>query len=281
MKPGFTEQDTELFYDKRDAVYRSFWDKDGSVHWGLFNGNTGLDFPKACANLNVFMAQKAGIDESSRVLDVGCGNGTTSIWLSKAYGCRVVGSDISGVRIGNASQDLEAQPSELKQRVAFEKASATEMPFEDGCFTHVWSQAVIYHIPDKVKALLEVHRVLCESGLFVFDDLLKPKPDISPSARKYVYDRLLFDTDFTFESYQEQLRRTGFEVLYAQDLSTHLKTSYECLARMATAKADDSPDELRDEFRSLALAYEKTAQAVDDAEVGWGLYLCQKRAGGA
>jgi SAM-dependent methyltransferase len=81
MRSQFTEHDTETFYDAEDALYRSFWDSEGSLHWGWFDDTTGDDFLKACANLNRIMAEKAGISSQSRVLDLGCGNGNTVAWL--------------------------------------------------------------------------------------------------------------------------------------------------------------------------------------------------------
>ena len=66
MSSKFTEQETESYYDSEDAIYRSFWDEDGSVHWGVFDDSTGDDFLKACANLNDIMVDKGRIDSSSR-----------------------------------------------------------------------------------------------------------------------------------------------------------------------------------------------------------------------
>ena len=240
MQSKFTEYDTEAFYDAEDAVYRSFWDEHGSLHWGFFDSSTGLDFLKASSRLNDMMIEKAQIDSGARVLDLGCGNGTTAMWLGRTSGCRVVGIDLSGTRIGNAKQTLREQPAELKSRLGFEKASATELPFPDGSFTHVWSQATIYHIHEKEKALSETYRVLGSGGLLMFDDLTKPRSDISEAAKAYVYDRLLFDTDFSFDSYQVALRNAGFSVLEAIDLSHHLKTSYQCLAVLTRAKGDEN-----------------------------------------
>ena len=128
----FTEDVTESFYDSEDELYRSFWDTEGSLHWGLFDDSTGQDFLKACANLNEFMANKARLLPDSRLLDVGCGNGNTAMWLSSTRECSVVGVDLSGVRITNAIQSLEGAPAPLRDRVRFEKASATALPFGDG-----------------------------------------------------------------------------------------------------------------------------------------------------
>ncbi len=270
MKPQFTERDTELFYDSEDELYRSFWDEAGSLHWGVFDEHTGSDFLKACANLNDIMTQKGRIDHDSKVLDLGCGNGNTALWLCESRGSRVTGIDLSGVRVGNALEALARQTDDVKSRLAFEKASATDLPFYDGTFTHVWSQAAIYHVHDKRKVLQETYRVLGKGGVFVFDDLIKPKPDISETARQYVYDRLLFDTDFSFDSYQEALRGVGFRVLEAYDLSQHLKMSYQCLATVTRGKLDGNPRV----FEPLSFAYEQMVQAVDNGELGWGMYVC-------
>ena len=71
MSSRFTEDETEQYYDSEDAIYRSFWDEDGSVHWGVFDDTTGDDFLKACANLDQMMVQKGMINNGSKVLDLG------------------------------------------------------------------------------------------------------------------------------------------------------------------------------------------------------------------
>ena len=272
MPSKFTEHETEVYYNAEDAVYRSFWDTEGSLHWGIFDDTTGDNFLEGCANLNRTMVEKAGIDKGSRVMDLGCGNGITALWLSSVTRCEVAGIDLSSVRIGNALNNLAGQPVEIRERVRFERASATELPFPDGSFTHVWSQATIYHVHDKENALREAYRVLSDGGLMVFDDLTKPRSDISEAAKVYVYDRLLFDTDFSFETYQKALEETGFRILEAVDLSQHLKTSYQCLARITREKGEED----HGKYRELSYAYEQMVQAVDNGELGWGLYLCRK-----
>ncbi len=272
MSSKFTEQETEIYYDSEDAFYRSFWDEGGSVHWGVFDESTGDDFLKACANLNDLMVAKAGIDSSSRVLALGCGNGTTAIWLSGNQNCHVTGVDLSGVRVQNAKDKMAGLDQPEQTKLAFEKASATELPFEEGTFSHLWCQAVIYHVPDKEAALSEAYRVLKPGGIMVFDDLIKPQPDISAAAKEFVYDRLLFDTPYSFESYQEALKETGFEILEAHDLSFHLKNSYLRLVER-TPKTDN---EHAEHYEWLTNAYQETAKAVDNQELGWGLFVCQK-----
>lgn len=275
----FSEAETEEYYDAEDVIYRSIWDADGSVHWGVFdgdaNGNSIRDeFLAAGIRLNQLMMEYGEIGEGSRVIDVGCGNGNAAIWLCRNSGAHVTGVDLSGVRIENAVASLEGVP-ELSGRLAFEKASATELPFADNTFTHFWSQATIYHVPDKVKVLEEAYRVLQPGGMMIFDDLTKPKAKVSEEAKVFVYDRLLFDTEFSFYSYIDRLRETGFKVIQARDLSPHLAQSYTYLSRLASVA--EGPDGYQDRFDYLTNAYMKTVEAINNDELGWAQYLCVKQ----
>ncbi len=272
MVRKFTEQETETYYDAEDAIYRQLWDEDGKVHWGVFDETTGDDFFKAGLNHDEQMVSRGRIHKESHVLDIGCGNGTVAFWLSRSVGCRVKGIDLSGVRIGNAQEKLREQSAELQSRMAFEKASATDLPFDSGTFSHVWSQATIYHVHDKAACLREAYRVLEKGGIFVFDDLVKPTPNLSPAAQKYVYERLLYDTDYNFVSYQQDLSEVGFEILEAHNISEHLGTSYATLAEMA----DGLEGKDKAHFEELALAYRETVKAVERKELGWSLYICRK-----
>lgn len=272
MSTQFTEQDTEGYYDKEDSSYRTFWDRDGSLHWGYFDETTGDDFLAASAHWNDVLLTRSGIDADSIVLDLGCGNGNTSMWLARETGCRVKGADLSGVRIRSAREAASCLPSGVQERLQFMKASATELPFDEGAFTHVWSQATIYHVPDKPKALSEAFRVLSEGGIFIFDDLTKPKPQVSAQAQKHVYDRLLFDTPFSFEGYKRELEAHGFVRVQAEDLSEHLATSYRKLGEMAAAATADG----RGDFSAFVTAYRHMVTAIEDGELGWATYLCRK-----
>ena len=274
MSSRFTEQETENYYDAEDEIYRAVWDEEGSVHWGVFDDSTGDDFLKAGANLDAMMVAKGRIDASSNVLDLGCGNGTIAIWLSSSQGCHVTGVDLSGVRIQNAKDKLASLPAPSQEKLKFEKASATELPFEKGTFSHLWSQATIYHVPDKETVLEEAYRVLKDGGIMVFDDLIKPQPNVSLAAQEFVYDRLLYDTPYSFDSYQDALKAQGFKIIEAQDLSPHLKTSYLRLSER-TPKVDAN-DKNAEHYSWLSNAYQETAKAVDRNELGWGLYICQK-----
>ena len=235
--------------------------------------STGQDFLKACANLNEFMANKARLLPDSRLLDVGCGNGNTAMWLSSTRECSVVGVDLSGVRITNAIQSLEGAPAPLRDRVRFEKASATALPFGDGSFSHVWSQATIYHIPDKETTLREALQ-----GAGRRRALHLRRPDQTPS-RILVRRRGRMSTTActSIPTSASSPTRTpsktpGFRVLEALDLSEHLRASYAHLASV-TRELGENHDE---KYKDLSYAYQQMVNAQENSELGWAFYLCEK-----
>lgn len=267
MRSIFSEQDTEAFYDREDAKYRSFWDEEGSLHWGYLppshDGPASLVFKQGCERWNTMMLEASGINASSRVLDLGCGNGNTAIWLAQKTGCEVVGVDLSGVRVQNARDKVTALGGDLN--VSFVKGSVLDLPLEDNTFTHAWSQATFYHVPQRVGALREAYRVLQDKGVLVFDDLVSPTRDVNFNALKFVYERLLFQPEMSHADYLAALRQHGFFVRQQLDLSQHLNGNYDLLSHMAA----DSYPELSDAYRHMC-------EAIHEGQVGWSFFRAVK-----
>lgn len=263
----FTEADAEALFDDhdRDERFRNFWHPDGSLHWGYFkdlDNVTVEDFVPACDRWDQYMLEKSEIIAESQVLEVACGKGNASIWMAQQTNCEVIGIDLSGSSIDIATAKASDSP---ELRVRFQKESATNLPFPDHSFTHAWSQAALYHIYERKQALAEVYRVLKADGIFLFDDFVTPKSVIGADARKYVYDRLLFEPTFNVDVYTNTLQEVGFTVMQHLDLSAHLEKSYELVAQSA-----------QKEYPTLGQAFSKTRDAIANRELGWSFFLCKK-----
>jgi SAM-dependent methyltransferase len=103
------------------------------------------------------------ITSNARVLDVGCGSGwATRLMAEKTRTGRVVGVDISDEMIA-----IAGETSATLSNVEFRVASAENLPFEDGEFTHAFSMESLYYYVDVLVALKEIKRVLEPGGLFV------------------------------------------------------------------------------------------------------------------
>ena len=95
---------------------------------------------------------------SSRVLDVGCGNGWAVRWMLERGAGQAEGVDISQAMVAEASQGPPLPGA------AFSVASGERLPFPDGHFTHLLSVESLYYYPDPAAALREWARVTSVGG---------------------------------------------------------------------------------------------------------------------
>jgi ubiquinone/menaquinone biosynthesis C-methylase UbiE len=104
------------------------------------------------------------IPPESHILDLGCGPG--NLWIENLDripdGWDVTLSDFSSGML------LEAQTNlcDSHRSFAFEVIDAQAIPFEDDSFDAVIANHVLYHVPDRAKALSEIRRVLRPGGRF-------------------------------------------------------------------------------------------------------------------
>jgi ubiquinone/menaquinone biosynthesis C-methylase UbiE len=115
-------------------------------------------------------------------LDIGCGNAPLTIMLSQTYpNARVAGIDYWGEMWDYSKRVCEsnAQIEGVADRVTFQKASASKLPFEDGAFDAAVSNLVFHEVSDtkdKRELIREALRVVKKGGKFAFQDLfLEPK----------------------------------------------------------------------------------------------------------
>lgn len=112
------------------------------------------------------------IQKGEAVLDIGCGAGVDTLIAAGMVGSegKVVGIDMVPEMLERAMKNLNET---TLNNVTFQPASAENLPFPDEHFDVVISNGVFNLIPDKVKALSEVLRVLKPSGrLMIADQIL-------------------------------------------------------------------------------------------------------------
>jgi SAM-dependent methyltransferase len=116
-------------------------------------------------------------DGTGNALDIGCGNGPLTIQIAKRCPqARVIGTDYWGSaweyskRVCKRNAEIEG----VTDRVAFGRASALSLPFDNEAFDLVVSNLVFHevrNVRDKHKLVQEALRVVKKEGRFVFQDL--------------------------------------------------------------------------------------------------------------
>jgi len=112
-----------------------------------------------------------------KAIDIGCGNAPLSIMLSKKYpAAQVTGLAYWGEMRDHSKRVCKsnAQIEGVAERVVFQKASASKLPFEDGVFDAAVSNLVFHEVSDtkdKRELIREALRVVKKGGKFAFQDL--------------------------------------------------------------------------------------------------------------
>ena len=110
-------------------------------------------------------------------LDIGCGNGPLTIKLAQKYdGVQITGIDYWGKQWEYSKSICErnAKLAAVAERVVFQKASASALPFDDGVFDVAVSNLVFHEVRgvrDKKNVIKEALRVVKKGGSFAFQDL--------------------------------------------------------------------------------------------------------------
>lgn len=161
------------------------------------------------------LANAAGIEASSRVLDVCSGMGGPARYLAHRIGCRVTGLDLTRSRYEGAVR--LTRMVKLEHLVDFHHGDALDMPFADGSFDVVISEEAFCHVPHKPRLIGECARVLREGGRIAFTDILRTR-SLEPQAERRLGAEMTFRELASAEQYRELLQGEGVEVVRMDDL---------------------------------------------------------------
>jgi SAM-dependent methyltransferase len=121
------------------------------------------------------LARRVAATQPMRVLEIAAGTGIVTRRLRDALpsGARLTATDLNQAMLEVAKTKFQSQ-----DRVDFQTADATSLPFADGSLDAVVCQFGVMFFPDKEKSYREVHRVLAPRGCYAFNvmDSLRHNP---------------------------------------------------------------------------------------------------------
>ena len=212
---------TKAYYDgPADQIYRTIW--GDNIHLGVPCGND-CSHIEAMEHTNQIMAEAVNLTPDTKVLDLGCGYGSTARYLAAEHGCHVTATNISEKELQLATD--RGKEADLDNLLTFEYGDFHDLKYSDGSFDIVWSQEAFLHGVDKAKILSECKRVLVPGGTLVFTDILV-RTDTPESDRERIYDRVKSPDMWDLPDYRRALDELGFKVGRVEDWSQHVARSY-------------------------------------------------------
>ena len=269
---GAIVSSTQAYYDgPADEIYRTIW--GDNVHLGV-PCSAECPHPEAMEHTNEIMAESIALGPEARVLDLGCGYGSTARYLAANFGCAVTGTNISERELETAR--ARATEVGLDHLLSFEYEDFHRLGYADGSYDVVWSQEAFLHAVDKNAVLSECRRVLKPGGSLIFTDILVRR-DTPEADRERIYDRVKSPDMWDLDDYRQALTNLDLPLSREEDWSQHVARSYGWVR-----------DRLQENRKALtprigAETVDRTVEAlsfwVDSANagnIGWALFVARK-----
>lgn len=155
--------------DLFDSTYSNFTEEVfRSIRKETFNRDIGQNSWLTVEEYDRFLGW-LNLAPDFHVLEVACGSGGPALYMAESTGCSVTGIDVNQNAIATAAQRAALSPH--AQRAMFVEADMNaRLPFPHASFDAVICIDSMNHIPNRVAALQEWHRVLRPGRRALFTD---------------------------------------------------------------------------------------------------------------
>jgi SAM-dependent methyltransferase len=135
-------------------------------------------FEKSLLDRLVALAM-AGAGRTAEILDIGCGYGKDTFYLSQKKGITAIGLDYSSGMLSEARRSFPG--------ICFTQMDMRNLGFSGDCFQGVWANGCVYHVPKRelIRVLMEVGRVLRPAGVFSFNFKVGTGEQLERNPRSY------------------------------------------------------------------------------------------------
>lgn len=155
------------------------------------------------------LLDSAGLPPGARILDAGCGLGSSARLAASEFGLVVDACDVSGAAIRRASVLADGAGA----AVQFVEASVLRLPYRDGRFAGVLAECVL-STTSKRPALAELRRVTAPGGALLVTDVTATE---AVAAAGPLADVLCLTGAWQPGELEEIATLSGFEIVSAWD----------------------------------------------------------------
>jgi ubiquinone/menaquinone biosynthesis C-methylase UbiE len=135
-------------------------------------------FEKSLLDKLVASLMASGVG-TTEILDIGCGYGKDTFYLSQREGIFPIGLDYSSSMLSEARRSFPG--------LCFIRGDMRNLCFPGSHFRGVWANGCVYHVPKKelTRVLSEVRRVLEPSGVLSFNFKVGSGEQLERNPRSY------------------------------------------------------------------------------------------------
>jgi arsenite methyltransferase len=237
----------------------------------------GESFHPGGLSLTDELAQLVNLGPGMRLLDAGCGRGTSTVHLAESTGCTAVGLTLEsdGVERGRSL----AEASGVSDRVQFVQDDILNMDTVAGDFDVVLMECVLSTLEQKPESLRQLYRITRPGGYIALTDVTV-SAELPEQLRGSIGAALCMADARDLDEYMGLIEDAGFKVKeyrsakeVVQDLIKKIGT------RLMIADAAIGLGSLKVD-RSLVVdvreALQTASKLVDEGTLGYGLIVAQR-----
>jgi cyclopropane fatty-acyl-phospholipid synthase-like methyltransferase len=217
------------YYSDTQFEYKLIWNwrlkTTPALHFGFYDEKAS-NHAEAVIRANEVLAEWAGINQGSRIVDAGCGLGHSAKWLSQQYNAKVTGITIVPKQVDTINQDLKKNPV---PNVDFLVADYLHMPFEDNTLDVVWAFESVCHAQEKLDFYKEAFRVLKPGGKIVMAEYLRTSRPMEAEKEvmlKDIFSKWAIPDLDTLQEHETKAIKAGFKVFKNNDVTANVIKSY-------------------------------------------------------
>lgn len=171
---------------------------------------------------SMVMAQKAGIKEGDKVLDLCSALGAGLRFLVKNF--KVQGYGLDGTQTMYEKAQKRAEEEGLADKIEFKLGNVMEIPWPDNTFDVVWGEDAWCYVSDKEKLIQEAARVLKPGGTLAFSDWIEGSVPFTEEEAERVCNNAMgmtFPYLETQKGYEDLITKYGLTLKSSEDLNEH------------------------------------------------------------
>ena len=209
------------------------WSPSFNMHFGYFRwGMNPFDRESLLNQMNKEVMNRLQLSpESTLVLDLGCGLGTTSRYINRFFPqTNFYGLTITPWQVAFGSQLNEANGQD--HRITLLESDYAQAPLANACADAAFAveSACYAHGPDKAPLIREMHRLLKPGGRFVITDGFRKHSRPLPKWLDKVYQKNMecwaLQELANIHQFKTQLENAGFEDIIIEDASWKVAPSF-------------------------------------------------------
>ena len=229
-------EDIIRYYNETRLDYRWFWFRKNSnrpMHFGYFDPQIKGHWD-SLEQLNKVMAAKVGIGPGDVILDAGCGQGGSALWLASDF------EDVQVEGITLVPHQVNIARKAAKKRgltnARFTIGDYCSMDYPDGYFSVIWACESLCHASVKLDFYKEAFRVLRPGGRLIIADGIRAERALSVEEATLFHEWLAGWCCPGLDSWEEHHKNiidVGFSRLHMEDITPFVTPSMQRLATIS------------------------------------------------